>query len=124
MNRRPSYLAIGIAVAVPVLLGLLVSWFAWPAKELEPRDLPIVVAGPAPAASALAEQLRAAGPGAFEVTTATDAAAADAALRDRQAYAALLSGPTGSACTRRRRRARPSLPCSLRPPRTSAKVGL
>ncbi len=95
MNRQPSYLAVGIAVAVTVLLGLLVSWFAWPAKELAPRDLPVVVAGPAPAATALAEQLRAVRPGAFEVTTAADAAAADAALRDRRAYAAFVIGADG-----------------------------
>jgi len=95
VNRQPSYLAVGIAVAVTVLLGLLVSWFAWPAKELAPRDLPVVVAGPAPAATALAEQLRAVRPGAFEVTTAADAAAADAALRDRRAYAAFVIGADG-----------------------------
>ena len=51
------------------MLGLLVCWFAWPAKELEPRGLPVVVAGPAPAAAAVAQRLEAARPGAFEVTT-------------------------------------------------------
>jgi hypothetical protein len=85
-----------IASAVSVVLGLLVAWFAWPAKELEPRDLPVVVAGPAPAAQALAARLEAARPGAFDVTTVADAAAADTALRDREAYAAFVLSAGGS----------------------------
>jgi hypothetical protein len=89
--------AIGIAVALAFVVALLVSWFAWPAKELAPRDLPVVVAGPAPAATAIADQLRAAEPGAFEITTVADGAAADAALRDREAYAAFIAGPSGLA---------------------------
>jgi hypothetical protein len=93
----PAVRAVGIAVGVTVLLGLLVTWFAWPAKALEPRDLPVVVAGPAPAAAALAQQLQTARPGAFAVTTVTDQAAADQALRDRDAYAAFVVGSSGVA---------------------------
>jgi hypothetical protein len=88
---------VGIAVGVTVLLGLLVSWFAWPAKALEPRDLPVVVAGPPPATAALTQQLQAVKPGAFEVTTVADAAAADQALRDREAYAAFVLSQSGVA---------------------------
>jgi hypothetical protein len=97
MRRTPTPVvrAIMIASAVSVVLGLLVFWFAWPAKELEPRGLPVVVAGPAPAASAVAQRLEAARPGAFAVTTVPDAAAADAALRDRVAYAAFVVGADG-----------------------------
>ena len=86
---------VGIALGVTVLLGLLVSWFAWPAKELEPRDLPVVVAGPAQATAAMTQQLQAARPGAFAVTTAPDAAAADQKLKDREAYAAFVIGADG-----------------------------
>jgi hypothetical protein len=95
VNRHSSVRAVGIAVAVSVAIGLLVSWFAWPAKELAPRDLPVVVAGPAPAATAFADRLHQARPGAFDVSLASDAGAADAALRDRLAYAAFLIGPDG-----------------------------
>jgi hypothetical protein len=94
-NPSPAARAVGIAVAVTVLLGALVSWFAWPAKELEPRDLPVVVAGPAPAVAAMSQQLEKARPGAFKVTAVADAAAADQALRDREAYAAFVLGPSG-----------------------------
>jgi hypothetical protein len=97
MRRTPTPVvrAIMIASAVSVVLGLLVFWFAWPAKGLEPRGLPVVVAGPAPVAGAVAQRLEAARPGAFAVTTVPDAAAADAALRDREAYAAFVVGADG-----------------------------
>ena len=96
MRRTDNALrAIMIAFAVSVVLGLLVSWFAWPAKELEPRGLPVLVAGPAPATAQLVQRLEAARPGAFDVTTVPDAATADAALRDREAYAAIVLGPDG-----------------------------
>jgi len=86
---------VGIALGVTVLLGLLVSWFAWPAKELEPRDLPVVVAGPAQAAGPMTQQLQAVRPGAFAVTTVADAAAADQKLKNREAYAAFVIGADG-----------------------------
>jgi hypothetical protein len=74
---------------------VLVALFAWPAVETAPRDLPVVVAAPPPAAAALTQQLQSARPGAFTVTTVADQAAADAALRDRQAYAAFILRPDG-----------------------------
>jgi hypothetical protein len=96
-RRRPSPAAVALAIAVGVvaLQALLVPLFSAPAAALEPRDLPVVVAGPAPAAQGLARQLESARPGAFEVTTLADAAAADEALRDRDAYAAFVVGPDG-----------------------------
>lgn len=95
-SPSPTVRAVGIATGVTLLLALLVTWFAWPARELAPRDLPVVVAGPAPAANGLADQLRGERPGAFEVTVVADAAAADAALRDRSAYAAFVLEPGGA----------------------------
>jgi hypothetical protein len=84
-----------IVVAVVFVQALLALWFAWPAKELAPRDLPLLVAGPGPAATAFADRLRAERPGAFDVRTVADATAADAALRDRQAYAAFVLAQDG-----------------------------
>src|SRR5689334_7661339 len=92
---RPRVQAGLVVAAVVVLQALLVSWFAWSAKNTAPRDLPVVVAGPPAVAGALADQLRGARPGAFDVTTVPDAAAADQALRDRTAYAAFIPGPDG-----------------------------
>jgi hypothetical protein len=92
-HKRPPVPAI-IAVIIGVQ-ALLMLWFAWPAQKAEPRDLPVVVAGPQQAADAFATQLRTTRPGAFEVTTVADAAAADGMLRDREAYGAFVLGPDG-----------------------------
>ena len=91
-KRPPVPAVIAVIVAVQALLML---WFAWPAQKAEPRDLPVVVAGPQQAAGALATKLQAARPGAFEVSTVADAAAADRMLRERDAYGAFVVGPNG-----------------------------
>src|SRR5438477_332189 len=91
MARRAVLLAVGVVV----VQGLLILWFAWPAANLAPRDLPVVVAGPAPVATAVAGRMQQAVPGGFKITMAPDAAAADQALRDRTAYAAFIITPSG-----------------------------
>jgi hypothetical protein len=93
--RQPPPLARAVAVGTLVVLvqALLVAAFAWPAVETEPRDLPVVVAGPAPAVAAIRQQLPAE---AFALRTVADAGAADQALRDRTAYAAFIVGPSGA----------------------------
>jgi hypothetical protein len=98
-HRQPPALVLGVVIAVAVVLlqALLVPLFVAPVAEPEPHDLPVIVAGPAPAASAFADQLTSARPGAFEITTVPDAATADAALRDRKAYAAFVVGADGVA---------------------------
>lgn len=93
--RRTPPVAVVLAAIVAVQ-ALLMLWFAWPAQKAEPRDLPVVVAGPQQAADALAAKLGAAREGAFEVTTVADAAAADAALTNREAYAAFIVGPAAA----------------------------
>lgn len=97
MSRRPHPVALALIIAAGVvaLQVLLVPLFAGPATSIEPRDLPVVVAGPAPAATALRQQLEAAKPGAFEIAVLPDEAAADQALRDREAYAAFVVGAQG-----------------------------
>jgi hypothetical protein len=94
-TRSPLLLAVLVAALVVGVQALLVPLFAAPAANLAPRDLPIAVAGPAPATGEIAGRLAAAEPGAFEVSTLPDAAAADRALRDREVYAAFVVGPEG-----------------------------
>jgi multisubunit Na+/H+ antiporter MnhC subunit len=86
--------ATGLVIGVVAVQALFLTLFAWPAVNTEPRDLPIVVAGPAPAADAVAQQLEEARPGAFDVDTVADAAAADDAIRDRKAYGAFVVTPS------------------------------
>lgn len=94
MSRLPkaTTLAVVIAVGVVALQALLVPLFAGPAADIGPRDLPIAVAGPAPAANQLAAQLAADRPGAFDVRVVTDA---DAAIRNRDVYGAIVLGADG-----------------------------
>jgi hypothetical protein len=97
MSRTPAapVRAVLVAAAVVVLQAIIVSWFAWPATEIEPRDLPVVVAGPPPAVIAVTEQLNAVRPRAFQVTTVADGTAADQRIRDRKVYAAFIVGADG-----------------------------
>ncbi|MCM4077077.1 hypothetical protein [Paractinoplanes hotanensis] len=91
MQRKALALGVLIAVIVVAVQALLVPLFAAPAANIAPRDLPIAVAGP----PALAAQLEAERPGAFDVHPVADAAAADAAIKDRAVYGAILVSPTG-----------------------------
>ena len=88
-GRRPPAAAI---LVVPLLAALVLTLFAWPNARLEPRDLPVTVAGSGPAADALAEQVSAQD-GRFDVERTADEAAARAAIEDREVYGAFVAGP-------------------------------
>lgn len=94
-NPRPITLGVLIAIAVVAVQALLVPLFAGPAANLAPRDLPIAVAGPPPATAQLAARLDAAHPGAFDVQPVADGAAADAAIKTREVYGAIVLTPGG-----------------------------
>jgi hypothetical protein len=98
MRRHPAPLALGLLIAVVVvaLQALLVPLFAGPASNLAPRDLPIAVAGPPPAAQALADRLASDHPGAFDVRVVGDGTTADDAIRDREVYGAIVLAPAGA----------------------------
>ena len=70
--HRPSPVAI---VLVPLAVALVLTLFAWPNARLEPRDLPVGVAG-APAATAAARAAAHGRQGAFDVHRYPDEAAA------------------------------------------------
>ncbi|MFJ3905569.1 ABC transporter permease [Streptomyces sp. NPDC090025] len=85
---------VAVILLVPVVVAFALWAFAWPAARMAPRDLPLGVAGPATATSAL-EQRLAAHEGAFEVHRYPDAAAARAAIEDRTVYGAVVVTPQG-----------------------------
>lgn len=91
MRRSALTLGVLIAIAVVAAQALLIPLFAAPAAKLAPRDLPIAVAGPPQLAAGLA----AAHPGAFDITTVAGPAAADAAIKDRDVYGAIVVTATG-----------------------------
>ena len=90
-RRRPSPAAI---LLVPVAVALVLALFAWPSARLEPRGLPVGVAGPAEATRALTAK-REAAPGAFDVTGYGGEAAAREAIEDREVYGAFVATPAG-----------------------------
>jgi hypothetical protein len=87
-GHRPPAAAI---LVVPLLVAVVLTLFAWPSSRLEPRDLPIGLAGPAPAAAALERQLTAT-EGAFDVHRYAGEAEARAAIEDREVYGAFVAG--------------------------------
>jgi len=90
-HRRPSPAAILI---IPLVVALVLTLFAWPSSRLEPRDVPVGVAGAPAAATALERQL-AARDGAFETHRYADEAAAREAIEDREVYGAFVATPAG-----------------------------
>jgi hypothetical protein len=86
-----------VILGLTALLTLILTAFAWPASNTEPRDLPIGIAAPA-AASAQVEQglVEAAGPDAFDISHLDGEAAAVEAIDDRDIYGAILVDARGS----------------------------
>ncbi|MEV0032099.1 hypothetical protein [Nocardia sp. NPDC050793] len=85
--------AVGVGIAAVVFQGVMLIAFAWPASNVEPRDLPVAVAGPQ--ADAVAALLSQRAPGAFEVTVVADAERARGLIADREVYGAIVTGAVG-----------------------------
>lgn len=92
--RRPP--AAAIVAVIALVQVVLVMTFAWAASRATPKDLPLVVAGPAAATQGVIHGLEQAQPGVFDLSTRTDDAAARAAVRDRAAYGAIVLSPQGA----------------------------
>jgi len=95
MNASPRHRPPPAAILlVPLVVAVVLALFAWPSARLEPRDLPIGVAG-APAAAAAVEQRLAQRPGAFDIKRYRDDPAARSAIEDREVYGAFVVTPAG-----------------------------
>jgi hypothetical protein len=81
-------------VLVPLLVGLALAAFAWPAARLAPRDLPIGLVAPAAAGPAVEQWLAA--DGAIEVHRYADEPSARAGIADREVHGAIVAGPRGT----------------------------
>jgi hypothetical protein len=75
-------------IVIPLLVAVVLTLFAWPASRLEPRDLPVGVAGPVNLERQLDD-------GAFEVHRYAGEAEARAAIEDREVYGAFVATPAG-----------------------------
>ncbi|MGQ4619919.1 hypothetical protein [Nocardia sp. R7R-8] len=88
MNTTQRAFALGLGAAL--LQALMLIAFAWPAANIAPRDLPLAVTGPQ--AAMITGKLAEHSPGAFEISTPADEAAARAAIQDREVYGAIVTG--------------------------------
>lgn len=101
MSRfSPSRLAVLVVVGVVAVQALMLLAFSWTASNTEPRELPVGVAGPPEVADQIAAGLgeRRSDDGdtaAFDVLTFEDRAAAELAIRERDAYGAIVATPEG-----------------------------
>ena len=80
-RRRPPLIAV-ITLLTAVLTVFLIA-FAWPSARSEPRNVPLAVAGPAPAVAQIEAGLEQAMPGGFEITAVPDRQAAVQRIEDR-----------------------------------------
>jgi hypothetical protein len=79
---------------VPVVVAIVVTLFVWPSARLEPRDLPVGVAGAPGPAQQLSQKLRAE-EGRFDVHRYGSEAEARTAVQDREVYGAFVATPQG-----------------------------
>ncbi|MFI7365044.1 ABC transporter permease [Streptomyces sp. NPDC050149] len=94
MSAAPNRRLVAVVLLVPVVVALALWAFAWPAARMAPRDLPLGVAGSAPAAGRLAQQLEQRD-GAFEIHRYDSETAARTAIEDRSVYGAVVVTPKG-----------------------------
>lgn len=93
MARKPPVIAV-IVLLTAVLTVMLIA-FAWPAARTQPRDLPLGVAGPGAVTGQISTVLNQNAPGAFEIHSYPDRAAAVEAIKDRDVYGAIVAGQAG-----------------------------
>lgn len=86
-------IAIATAVGAAVAVAVVLLAFLWPSVTSSVHNLPVVVAGEGPAATALTQQLAASG--AFSVSTVHGRGDAVAAIESRVAYGAFVADNVG-----------------------------
>ncbi|WP_327366024.1 ABC transporter permease [Streptomyces sp. NBC_01217] len=89
-NRR----TVAVILLIPVVVMLALWAFAWPAARIAPHDLPVGVAGSAPAAERLQQQFEQR-EGAFDVHRYASEADARRAIENRSVYGAAVATPQG-----------------------------
>lgn len=95
-ERRSTYVVLAAVGAIVVAQFFLVVMFAWSSSRAAPNDLPLAVSGPPATAKGVAHSLEQSRPGAFTITVLPDAAAARAAVTDRQVYGAVSLSSAGA----------------------------
>ncbi|MFD4857390.1 ABC transporter permease [Streptomyces atratus] len=94
MSAAPNRRMVAVILLIPMVVILALWAFAWPAARIAPHDLPVGVAGSAPAADRLQQRFEQR-EGAFEVHRYASAADARRAIEDRSVYGAVVATPQG-----------------------------
>ncbi|MCX0242593.1 ABC transporter permease [Streptomyces drozdowiczii] len=94
MSLTPNRRLVGVVLLVPLVVTLALWAFAWPAARTAPRDLPVAIAGTAPAADQLQQRFEERD-GAFEVHRYASEAEARDAIEDRTVYGAVVATAKG-----------------------------
>ncbi|MEE1812798.1 ABC transporter permease [Streptomyces sp. BE133] len=94
MSAAPNRRMVAVILLIPLVVILALWAFAWPAARIAPHDLPVGVAGSAPAADRLQQRFEQR-EGAFEVHRYASAADARRAIEDRSVYGAVVATPQG-----------------------------
>lgn len=92
-SRQSARLLVGILLA-PLIVIAALSAFAWSAARLEPRHLPLGVAGPEQAVAPLTARLNHQAD-AFDVQVYKNEAETTQAIKDRDIYGAVVATPEG-----------------------------
>lgn len=87
--------AVGLAIVIALAILTVFVCFALPGVKSGAHDVPLGLAAPPPIAAQVERGLGAAHPGAFAITRYDDAAAVQAAVRDRAIYGGLAMGADG-----------------------------
>jgi hypothetical protein len=81
-------------IVVPIIFAITLLTFAWPAARLEPRDLPLGLAGPSQPTQPIERRLAQQG-NAYEVHRYADEQAARDAIENRDVYGAIVASSNG-----------------------------
>ena len=88
-------IVLGLAGSLAAVLAALLTLFVWPAVHSSAHDLPLAVSGPDSSVSDVERRLDEALPGVYDVRGYPSADAARQAVRDRDAYGAVVAGDSG-----------------------------
>lgn len=83
---------VAVALAAVVIQFVLVTAYMWSSARLAPRDLPIAVAGPRSAVTAVTRQIAREDPGAFRVIVSASPSGARRDITGRRVYGAIIVG--------------------------------
>ncbi|MDR2256048.1 MAG: ABC transporter permease [Arthrobacter sp.] len=94
--RTPWGKAIGLGLGASLAVLLIVLAFLWPSKTSTAQNLPVSIAGPEQAVTAIEAQLKEKAPDLLDLKPAADRAEAERQIRERETYGAIVLSATGA----------------------------